>query len=306
MPTGWTATTEVAKIVEAAGFLYDSHHDIIYSRMNALQRHFGYSLLYDDVAPVTISAIIDCEPVYFNYGGKKWMIEFWKGQYGLETGAEIGVYNVEPGHQVNKVIDRLTSYIPGASNPVVRAILERRSYSFYECASDAELLEMSFVLCKNGQTIFGRGPEKHWWLTGFKWGICSDPSELSVKWKITFPTKEMCSAFKHGLRKSLYLFLCNSTDRTVRLTYACPHFFPQPVGRYALRDPVMAHNRQLVETYNELKRQLGITSNDPNLFKAEDAQRIDVKPLYDSLLGYLKTLTDDVENLQKLWDDQVG
>ena len=37
--------------------------------------------------------IIDCEPICFMYGGKNWMIELWKGQYGLETGGEIGVYN---------------------------------------------------------------------------------------------------------------------------------------------------------------------------------------------------------------------
>ena len=36
--------------------------------------------------------IIDCEPVRFYYGGKKWLIELWKGQYGMTTGCEIGVY----------------------------------------------------------------------------------------------------------------------------------------------------------------------------------------------------------------------
>ena len=34
------------------------------------------------------SAIIDCEPIYFSYGGKRWLIELWKGQYALTTGAE--------------------------------------------------------------------------------------------------------------------------------------------------------------------------------------------------------------------------
>ena len=37
--------------------------------------------------------IIDAYPVYFDYQDKTWMIEFWRGQYGINTGAEIGVYH---------------------------------------------------------------------------------------------------------------------------------------------------------------------------------------------------------------------
>ena len=69
-----------------------SDQDIIFSRMNAWQRDFGYAYVYDFVAPATINAIIDCEPFFFRYNNKDWMIELWKGQYGFETGAEIGVY----------------------------------------------------------------------------------------------------------------------------------------------------------------------------------------------------------------------
>ena len=49
---------------------------------------YGY-----DAAALAMNAIIDCEPIFFDYAGKTWLIELWKGQYGLETGCEIGVYN---------------------------------------------------------------------------------------------------------------------------------------------------------------------------------------------------------------------
>ena len=39
--------------------------------------------------------IMDCEPVEFSYGGKRWLIELWKGQYGITTGGEIGIYNTK-------------------------------------------------------------------------------------------------------------------------------------------------------------------------------------------------------------------
>jgi hypothetical protein len=41
--TTWTPTSPLAKAVELAGFLYDPDQDIIYSRMDALQRRLGYA-----------------------------------------------------------------------------------------------------------------------------------------------------------------------------------------------------------------------------------------------------------------------
>jgi hypothetical protein len=84
----WSSTSKLAQAVEVAGFDYDPEQDIIFSRMDAVQRRFGY-----DASALLMSAVIDCEPIFFDFGGKTWMIELWKGQYGLETGCEIGVYN---------------------------------------------------------------------------------------------------------------------------------------------------------------------------------------------------------------------
>ena len=82
---------ELNRDLKPFGFAYDYTQDIFYSIMDCWQRNFGYFRLYDE-ACAAFSMIIDCEPIYFNYNGKKWMIEFWKGQYGMTTGGEVGIY----------------------------------------------------------------------------------------------------------------------------------------------------------------------------------------------------------------------
>mgnify|MGYP001147717408 FL=1 len=79
------------ELLEPFGFFYLPDQDIITSAQNAWQRNFGYHALFDKSAS-RLSMVFDCEPIYFNYQDRTWMIEFWKGQYGINTGGEIGVY----------------------------------------------------------------------------------------------------------------------------------------------------------------------------------------------------------------------
>jgi hypothetical protein len=65
----WTPTSALAHAVYAAGFVYDPAQDIIVSRMDALQRNFGCAFGYDEAA-IGMNAVIDCEPIFFDYGGK--------------------------------------------------------------------------------------------------------------------------------------------------------------------------------------------------------------------------------------------
>lgn len=174
--------------VAAYGFKYGPVQDIFYSRQYAWQRFVGYCRLYDE-ASGPMSMVIDCEPIYFDYAGKRWMIEFWKGQYGLTTGGEVGVYYT----------DRSDLQIPGIFMG-----------TFYNCVSDEDMLDMSFSLMKNGKRVFRRSG-RHWWLTGFKLGEFSDPSELSMKIRITLKDDAMRQAFLGGLRRTGY----NKADYTV-------------------------------------------------------------------------------------------
>jgi hypothetical protein len=152
----WAPQSALAWAVVAAGFWYDPGQDIIFSRMDPLQRLFGYAYAYDE-AMLAIDSIIDCEPIFFDYAGKYWMIELWKGQYGLETGCEIGVYNRTIGSSsfLYDILDSTIGQRPNESNPSHNL--------FFDCANNSELLTMSSTLYRNGQEVFSRGPEKHWW-----------------------------------------------------------------------------------------------------------------------------------------------
>lgn len=168
------ATTDpntAGKILNACGFKYDAKQGIYYSTMEPLQRLFGYNFLYDMAAP-RVGMIYSTERIKFQYGGKDWMIQLWKGQYGITAGAEIGLYN-----KTDKIMH-------------------------YECASNDELIDMAFDFYNQGEYVFSRGPEKHWWLTGFK--IFNSGIGILIDLDITlkFPNVEMANAFETGLKKT--------------------------------------------------------------------------------------------------------
>lgn len=193
--------------LEDAGFAYDLKNDLFYSVMDCWQREMGYCRLYDE-SSADFNMIMHCEPVCFSYGGKRWMIELWKGQYGITTGAEIGIYNTASE-------DIHTKQFTG---------------TYYDCAADEERLDMSFVLRKNGKVLFRRSGI-HWWLTGFKLGEFSHLDTLTMDAKIKFPNRTMRDAFVNGLldlgyHRKEYGVHAN----TVTVHYTTPHS-PQPLSQ---------------------------------------------------------------------------
>jgi hypothetical protein len=256
----WSPSSPLARAVVAAGFWYDPGQDIIFSRMDALQRQFGYAYAYDD-SIFLINAVIDCEPIFFEYNGKTWMIELWKGQYGLMTGCEIGVYNRSPNSSPHyALLDRFLGERKGDS------IASHNK--FFDCASDSELLEMSFTLKRGGQKLFSRGPEKHWWLTGFKWGELSKPEELSMEIEIKFPNDEMKELFKKALIGLQYGYNALGSG-AVRFTFHLPNpktFQPRrDTAKAAELAAVNSSNLGLVSRY----KKLGLGSNNPNLITGD-------------------------------------
>jgi Domain of unknown function (DUF4474) len=256
----WSPSSRLANAVVTAGFSYDPQQDFIFSRMDALQRQFGYAYGYDD-SIFLINAVIDCEPIFFEFAGKTWMIELWKGQYGVMTGCEIGVYNRSPNNSPPyALLDRFLGKREHDPNPSHNL--------FFDCASDSELLKMSFTLKRRGQKLFSRGPEKHWWLTGFKWGELSDPDDLSMDIGIWFANWEMSSAFRNALVDLKYGYNLIGGS-SVAFMFDWPKTF-QPRGdpaRKAELAAVNSSNRGLVSRYNKL----GLGSNDPNLITGDAA-----------------------------------
>ena len=256
----WSPSSPLANAVVLAGFLYDPQQDIIFSRKDALQRKFGYAYGYDALA-FLMNAVIDCEPIFFDFGGKTWMIELWKGQYGLMTGCEIGVYNRFPkSSPFYAFLDAIVGKRERDST--------KSHNMFFDCASDNELLEMSFTLYRRGQALFSRGPEKHWWLTGFRWGELSSADDLSMDVSINFADTKMSQAFVNGL-----IALGNRptavSGSSVRFTFDKPHSFQPRLdpGKRSWVDGVNRGNANIVSRY----KGLGLQRNDPNLITGERA-----------------------------------
>lgn len=173
--------TELNEALHLYGFEYNERHDIVQSGMYPWQRKFGYCKLYDDLSH-NLNLIFDCEPIYFTYNGKRWLLELWKGQYGITTGAEVGLYNTE-----EEDVD-------------IQGVFKG---PFFECVKDEERIPMAFILEHKGKELFRR-KQLHWWLTGFAIGNFAKPKDLVMKVQLTFPTYEMRNAFLKGLKNAGY------------------------------------------------------------------------------------------------------
>lgn len=221
--------SELNQDLENAGFAYDGRRDIFYSRINCWQREMGYCRLYDEGAP-GFNMVMHCEPVTFSYKNKRWLIELWKGQYGITTGGEIGIYNT----------DKEDISVKGFSGP------------YYESAQDQEMLPMSFKLHRNGKFLF-KCNATHWWLTGFRLGEFSDPDSLSMDARIKFPDTEMLNDFVNALTNLGYQSHEYAIRRrTVTVHYTIPHS-EQPVTQDNLPKAVVQttnHNNCIL--YNQV------------------------------------------------------
>ncbi|MDR0958691.1 MAG: DUF4474 domain-containing protein, partial [Clostridiales bacterium] len=154
----WKPTSTLAQLVLSAGFTYEPEQDIIKSTHENVQRTLGYCKLYDQTA-VFINSLIDCEPIIFTYGEYEYMLELWKGQYGIETGGEIGLYYRVADEPLTESERTLTGKL-------------------FKCVPDDMMINMAFTLYRKGKEFMKRGPEPSWWLTGFHWGFFSEPKQL--------------------------------------------------------------------------------------------------------------------------------
>lgn len=189
---------EKVKYIDSAlncfGFEFDLYCDVVVSKKDAWQREFGYMDLYDLKAPC-LNMVFDAEPICFEYDNKEYRIELWKGQYGITTGAEIGVY-----------------------------VRDNCSNNYYRAANDEEMLDMDFVLTKKCN-LFCRC-DKSWWLTGFDIGVFSKPKNLKMDICICFPNCEMRCAFVEALIKKGYSYCqLNICDNSVCFEYCHPKYY---------------------------------------------------------------------------------
>lgn len=185
-------------LLEPFGFSYLPEQDIITSTLDAWQREYGYSALFDKTAH-HFNMVFDCEPVYFNYQNRTWLIEFWKGQYGINIGGEIGIYYAD-------------------------TVLEPEQYekTLFHSISDEKLLYLQTKVFYKETPLFSIR-RFHWWLTGFCMGTYCEPEDLTMQISITFTDNRMLQSFVDSLLQAGYrkcdLCICGLT---VSLTFASP------------------------------------------------------------------------------------
>jgi hypothetical protein len=166
--------------VNLASYKYDPDGNYYYTDdKECWQKNFGFNEVYDTFAPITMM-YYDTVRTTFEYGGKEWLIQTWKGQYGMAfVGGEVGVYTRNPNLNVG---------------------------SHFVCADKADWLnmEMAFMWDEyetgDYRAVFNRDYDKYWWATGFVVGFPNGSlrktlSEFRLVTHITFKDAEMADAF---------------------------------------------------------------------------------------------------------------
>ena len=155
-----------------SGFAYNAFSEQFYATNDCWQRQFGFTPIYDIMAKLAFD--YTTKRIFFEYEGKDWMIQIWKGNYVFDmfVGGEIGVYNKPDG----------------------------KLGMFYDCASDAEMMPISMKVYSDERTYINREETLTWWSTGFVLADPVDPMSLTMEGTITFPTEEMCSAFVNSTK----------------------------------------------------------------------------------------------------------
>jgi len=207
---------EKQEALKLLGYKMDKN-GIFYVEHEPWQKQFGFNTIYDLAAPL-IQLVYATVRVKFRYGyvyklgttgdekgkvlyddsgnplyetdrwgrpvEKDWMIQLWKGRYGLVMlGGEIGVY---------------TKPSTSTAEHYYAAVAEE------ELVMAMDVYQHNFAT-KNTKYLFTRGPESAWWLTGFVPGSFfqyNNKPEVIMVANIQFPTEEMLSKFAGGLRNA--------------------------------------------------------------------------------------------------------
>ncbi len=162
----------------ALSYSYSQAGNYFYTDDNPWQRNFGFNRLYDIGAVFTVM-YLDTFHVYYNHNGYDWMVQFWKGQYGLLfLGGEIGLYYKDPN----------------------------KTTPHYNCAEeDMEInMQMSVYRGDEYKELFTRPYAPHWWTTAFVPGKLkkfSDRTELTMVAKLEFKSVEEREKFCNALEK---------------------------------------------------------------------------------------------------------
>ena len=169
-------------VIGLKSYIYNDDKD-----PQCFQKNFGYNPLYDFGANL-IDFSIETTKLDFDYDGKEYRIQLWKGQYISgeigTVGGEIGVYTRKPGTGI--------------------------ALDHYDCASEDDWVKMEMTIFwdefDNGEYLpqFTRNYNDFWWCTGFVDGQLKnrrDSNTMRLLGRITWETEEQAVAFDEAMEK---------------------------------------------------------------------------------------------------------
>lgn len=228
--TDYEKTVLLNRSVNPFGLAWHLEKHIFTTALNDWNQNSGYTGVYDEKA-AHFHIIYDCEPVYFDYEGRTWLIELWKGQYGIHAGAEIGIY---------------------AADHLVSSVFLNEIH--FENVTQNKVLKYSFRLIQGSETLFTVSA-MHQKLSGFLTGNLSKPDSLRMQVSITFPNTGMMDAFVDSL---LILGYALSDLSLYQLTVAFCFTTPKTVPGKVLSSRRISYlnftNRIYMKTYLMLTR----------------------------------------------------
>ena len=181
---------------QVLSYQYSYVDDYYYTNdKEAWQYNFGFGKIYDLASPYLLLEY-DYIRIFFVYEGKDWMLQFWKGQYGMIFyGGEIGIYTR------------------------IHSDKEVGIFTMFRCAAEEDWLKMEMTLWHQELTgewkrEFTRDYDYYWWCTGFKNGHLrqEEPAdELRMTARITFKDEEMTNIVAEGLAECGFT-KCESSD----------------------------------------------------------------------------------------------
>lgn len=229
------------ELAEPVGYTYEACQDIFVSRVDAPQKIFGYNTLYDFSAPY-FNMIFDYETIYFDYRGRTWLIEMWKGQYGINTGCELGIYYADEVISPEQYNSTHFKAVDARDMLDISLKLNRRrraKRSTKKTAPAAGNTKQASSFSNSQQyTQLGHVQSRHWWLTIFNMGKFTKPKELFVNTAIRFRDYPMMYNFLDSFRQTLPDTTYKVSGLTVYFTFAKSNrkysFFRRMVRRIAL------------------------------------------------------------------------
>jgi len=150
-------------------FDFDMNNYVLRNPRDHINKIFGFNIIFDIASPLVLMHL-DTLRFPFEYNGKDYMLQFWKGSYFLITnGGEVGIYEKPSGRPIQWD------------------------------ASDTEL-EMTMQLYQKDELFFEFGPYRTWWAAAFRYGNpvlmpIRTPKNLRLTGTILFEDQAMLDAF---------------------------------------------------------------------------------------------------------------